>query len=509
MGILSRPANRRLTQRELAARQAGTAAKVKDAILGPPVTFDQNRRKFLENAACVCVAAIPGVALAAKLYKDAELRHEVVAMVEEVLADPVLIETVPAGYLIPEDERSGSDIMLCINPEYSHIPFYGFNFNAELDQTAGSVISALEASTTVHATVPTGTREEFLELAKERYPALNFVVYEMPVNPMVGYIQDVIFATGSKDNGRFVLASSTLDAGEFKHLPHYEPPQQPWINGDKIKHYLADQNARMKAIAGINLLGDEMLARDNPTSFKAHMVPVKLEGGDLDPIRLPNCKVALMVGPLNVINSIIDLANAEAGTKRYTANEVEGFSKMPREVFMKFFEQLKEDYKKYLGVSEVIFVDEKNIRFISEYYEEIPLKALLPQLFFHTDMAVKVATDGNGKPVAFCTVHDNPTDRDYLRRVRDQFAALGYEIVDLPCGPFATVNYTNGLMYTKNNEKVVVMPAYGIDEDAAAEKAYLERGFRVLRADLSNVKYIDVAEMNNLGSVHCRAEVLA
>lgn len=488
-----------------------TVAAVRNSIFGPPITFNRSRRKFLKDAIFTSAAAVPAIGLGLKLFRESKDRQEVKARVDEILAEPGDLEALPAGALIPEDERIGSDIMIALNPEYSFIPMYGYDFKAELDEFAGPVISAIEAETTVHVTVPTDTREEFLKLAKERYPALNFVVYEMPVNPIHGYMQDTLFATGSKNGGRFVTASSTLDMNEFKNLPSYEPPQEPFINEDKIRHMLADQNIRMQAIAGIGLLGDEMLVRDNPNAFESHRVPVKLEGGDIDSVRLPNGKVALMVGPWNIINSIVELANEEAGRKIYTSNAVEGFSVMPQDVFMRFFEQLKENYRKYLGVSDVIFVDEENIRSLIQEYEGISLGSLFSQKFFHTDMVVKVATDGDGKPVAFCTLCDNadPMDVYYLTRVRAQFESLGYEVVYLPCGPFPTMNYTNSLMYTKDGEKVVMMPTYGISEDEVAAKVYTERGFRVVKAYLSNIKDLDPSKLDNLGSVHCRAEILA
>lgn len=544
--MLNQPGNRRLSPRELARRKAEiaafgvegwrqrqfersrreepilpkllkaiaeTAGRVKNAVFGPPTAFRPDRRAFLkvviENAPMAAAISIPTIGVVSKLLSDAADRREVQRRVDQVLAEPGDVEALPKGALIPEDERSGSDIMIGLNPENSMIPFYGYKLDAALDESPGPILAALEAGTTAHVTVPTGTKEEFLELAKERYPALNFVVYEMPVNPTVGYMQDILFATGSRNDGRFILASSTLDATEFKNLPHYEPPTVPTINLPRIRNILVDGNEVIQATAGINLLGDEILVRDNPASFKAHMVPVKLEGGDVDAIRLPNGEVGLMVGPWSVISNIVNLANKEAGRKKYSANDIDGFSKIPRDVFVRLLRKLEEDYRKFLGVSKVIFVDEANFLSLAEQYDDIPLEALFPQKFFHTDMAVKVATDGSGKPIAFCTGCNSPMGIDYLQRVKAQFLDLGYEIVDLPCGPFPVMNYTNGLMYTKNGEKVVVMPTYGIDEDEVAARIYQKRGFRVVKVDLSSIKDFDPGRLDNLGSVHCRAEILA
>ncbi|MDA1060830.1 MAG: hypothetical protein O3B47_03480 [bacterium] len=511
------------TRKQILLAIGDIIGSVADKLSGPSRNRrnDASRRAFLKHmTTAVAVGTAFTIAPGLKLLEENSQRDEANKRAAEILATPKPEGIIPKSYLIPEDERTGNDIIVSVNPVHSVVGLMGYDYDSIFEKFLDPVLSPLAPGTNVHATAPIGQKDEFLDEAVERYPNLNFVVYEMPNMDNLGYMQDIVFSTGSKDeNGRFVLASSSLDSGQYARLPKYTPPTLPTINGARIKNLIVDQGEVRDAIGAVILLGDEMLDRDYPKAFNAVRVPVKTEGGDLSITRLPDGGVGLIVGPENLTETIINMANDEAGETKYNAHvrrfsgeEPVGTSKMPGLEFLELLKKARALYEKSFEVDQVIIIDEARIKSLGSMGEagvHVDFNDIKKKSFFHSDMVVKTATDAKGKPVAFCTHSIQSSERSYLRRVQHQFSQLGYDVVQVPVGYYPATNYVNSQMFTRNGEKVAIVPQYGYPEDEDAVSVYESRGFKVVKTDMSNLRETPKEEIMNIGSLHCRAEILS
>lgn len=459
-----------------------------------------------------------------------------VAETESVIDDFEGHERVNKSDLIPEDERSGRNLLVSASPLRMIMKKSGYQ--TFFEETFKTMFEILPAGTTIHLVAPEDSSDLAMEVAREMFPQLNFVLYAMPpTHPGIEYAQDTFFATGGFDEkGRSVLAASTCDHSSWNALIEHFQPAETW--GDALP--FGDQ--RKKVCYAPVLMGDEMLAKRYPEKFMDKDVPVKTEGGDIHISRMPNGKIALVVGLKNLAETVFfgikDPATGRLVTEDYAPTTTMVFE---------FMEEAKKMYKKTFDVDEVIIAGEeflylaameqyrrideahnhyrayrKHTRYEQMIYQEV-IDGIPPhnQFFFHLDMALKTVTTPSGESVALCTEFTNKDAkkivdaqfseevgegqnldeeyRSYLEERREkafdalsresmytqliqaQFDQLGYKVVKLPCGPAPAMNYTNSVVFMgEGSEKVAIVPQYGISEDTQAVKAYESLGFKVL-----------------------------
>ena len=505
------------------------------------------RREFLKIARdCILGAMAVGlvVDVTSECMKQVdEMRDKTIPRVKDVASNlrDESPESLEEGQLIPEDERTGQNILIGMIPtHFNSSIFGGYDFEDMVKDYYDGLLSNLSPGTQVKVMIPKGSKAEFHEYVDAVYPNLIFTSYEMPLSLSgYNYAQDVIFATGSKDDkGRFLLASSKADASKHLKLQtYYDRTSSPPATIDMRKLY--DSNVDQLSSIGLQTMGDELLVADNNDDFARTVLPVNCTGGDVQPTRLPNGKTGLIVGASSILET--SLFSNFNGNHLGIINKVVGL-----EFFKDTIENIKNEYKKSFNVDEVIFIGEDLLidRYTTENGGHIDYSKMVREVsspdqasehfpFFHSDMVVKTATAPNGEKIAFCS--DVETEREnfsaetiqYLREVQKQFAQAGYKVIKVPCGDFASTNYVNGTMYTDSNgAKVVHVPQYGIESDSKAAAIYKENGFKVLGADMSQLTSANILSKlynrlqkaitgidNDLdprkaGSTHCRTVVL-
>ncbi|MFA7685807.1 MAG: hypothetical protein WCX95_03330 [Candidatus Gracilibacteria bacterium] len=445
---------------------------------------------------------------------------------EEVLNDPEQLDQVKESEIIPEDERSGQNLLISAHPMRRILKERGYE--TFFETTFKTMFDLLPDDTNIHLIVPEDSSELALEVARKMFPRLNFATYDMPpAYPGIEYAQDTFFATGGFDEqGRSILATSSCDK---------ELIAQTSLKEDKAPLKMADllpfSQRNRRAISGVILLGDELLAKRYPHKFTKRDVPVRLEGGDMHISRMPDGKIALIVGLKNLAETVATGVNTTKGTAIGRGNTIDITT------VLSFKEEVRDLYKKsFSGVDEVIFLGEDflplmedeqlRLREITQskypemrdnllYRDLIDRKSLISphnSLFFHLDMMLKTVTTPSGEHVAICTEFNEEQALTYFKRttaqleddqydiehtdkikasifrelrflevVQRQFAELGYKIVKIPCGPVPTMNYTNSVVFKgKGDEKIAIVPQYGIPEDAQALEVYRDLGFTVL-----------------------------
>lgn len=455
-------------------------------------------------------------------------------------------ESFKPGELIPEDERSGQNILIAAHPDgkfSSAESGYKTYFNDYLK----SFLDALPKGTNVHIVIADDNKDLCLNIAKEIFPHLNFSILEMPYSGRgLEFIQDNVFASGTTDaQGKFSIAKSHADKEEFERDTDCRW-ESAWWQG---------MSTNEKAEYALRMFVDDFLGKRHPDKFSTTDVNLRFDGGDMYVTRLPDGKTALIIGGKTIADNLV-LLKDECPPYQFVGT-------ISRTNARYHLAGIKRQFKDRFGVDEVIVLDEDQIMYGSSEengHSKNPDSVMHP-LFFHTDMVVKTATSPTGEHIAFCTDYDpeklpelaktlcdmggcygpngkdipleTTTDRlqemlEYLERVQAQFRDLGYKVVKLPCGSSAVLNYTNSVMFTdENGVKVVIVPQYGIPEDAVAVEEYKKAGFKVLAAsyadfvkdtnamsDHNNLLHkMDLREnadagMNANGSWHCRSVVL-
>lgn len=479
-----------------------------------------SRRSFL--------GVIGGAAAAVSLLKmgwDAVGQHSEIADTAEGFRERALKvrnpEVIPEGCLVPEDERTGENIMIGTIPTYYPIPVPGVD-QYGVEETFGSELSPtlqnFPDGTNVHLVTTKDAASEVMTFATASHPGLKFHQRSMPrARGGLDYMQDTVFATGGVDQkGRFIIAASTLDAREARSFARIVAEQIKMagfyrydLSIDALRDVAVNPNDDVTARAGLQRFGDELLAEESPDEFNLKYVPVKSDGGDLQVVRMPNGEKGLIVGKENLFFSIFALGIENGDVETSNASEVKDLEIDPLK-FVKLMEQVKANYIDSFGVDHLIVLDEEDLLKRVSRVRDVVLKAAVDMDFFHADMVVKTATDKDGKRVAFCTTVDkvNPNFA-YLSRIRQQFEELGFEIEELPCGEYATLNYTNTTMFSpRGGQKTVIVPQYGIPEDAQAVEAYRRRGFKVGTADHSYIKERDPESAKRSGGPHCKVVVM-
>ncbi len=480
---------------------------------GPKNTsFDPSRRIFLRKMAGWGLMTAYFGSTALEIFNKHKRPEEALNELREYMGIEKNLEALEPGLLKPEDERSGSEILTGTVPSYSPLPLVGgYNFNDTVT-LLGPTLATLPEGTKVKITVPQNNGDECVEKLKDEYPHLEFEAFEMPPSQAgLNYMQDVVFATGSNDeSGRNIIVGSSLDARKFRAWKNgfEEMLEEMELRGGlDLVSWLTNAAKEEEVIMALHAFGDEALAHKNPEKFDLKFAPLSCEGGDLQPTRLPDGRMGLIVGKMNLLFSL---------QGRLGINLRDKF--VPGERFLSELENIKEDYKKYFGVEEVIVLDEEYLKKDAEV-GGVSIESLeRGSSFFHSDMVVKTATGADGARVAFITstedwgeidAHGYSTNTKYLRRIRDQFEALGYKIEDMPCTRFAPLNYVNNIMFDHPQEgKTVVLPQYGDRQDEVAAEKYAKYGFKIRKVDMKHAMTVPDEDKKSMGSVHCSFVVL-
>lgn len=439
-----------------------------------------NRREFLRGTmGAVAIAA--AAAVGADYFLDIKAREEETqARIDQTLRGaPGTPEIMPKGAFVPEDERDGTDIMIGIGPALSLSPFKQFDFARDFseDSPTNAILKSLPRETRVHGALPKEAISGYLAFAREKYPHLEFHVYESPVSYSgLTFMQDIVCTAGSQsEEGQFNIAVSSLEPDYFRGLVDFHRErlsQAAWwqkigAKGDELE-------------AGYKLLADDWLAGDYPETFRAVKMPLSLVGGDLRPIRLPDGRSAVILGQGNFVTAVNFISELNVGP-----NPVFSYEELQDLVT-----QVKEAYKKYLNVDEVIILDEKHLLELAEEEGLLDLRKWKNPDFFHADMMVACATGAKDVPYAFVSEYpwkNNRVSMAYSGRIKQQFADLGYKVLPLEVGRYPTMNYTNVIfLKDSNGQKTVILPQYGDrDKDAAAVRMYEAAGFKVITTDFS------------------------
>lgn len=437
---------------------------------------------------------------------------------EEIADTQRTPEKLPNGCLIPEDERTGKTILTSMIPEYSSLAGVGgYDFAKTRSVSADPILSALPEGTTVELMVPEESGEAALEYARRLHPHLKFGICEVPAaEDGFTYPQDGVYATGSKDKeGRFLLAANSFDSSLYRAdlIANFRDRQlakysRAMASPESLNDLsMGEDNIQTAGIA-MRLFGDEFLARSYPGKFNLKHLPVMTVGGDLPITRLPNGKVALIMGKEN-LSRMIQMMQTDRIGRDIDVREI---NEIDKDQFLELMEKVKALYRDSFGV-EVIILDEPYITREVKRNGYIKHSGLRSYGFFHADMLVKTATNPDGKALAFCSSNagcsNESGDCRYLPRIQEQFAGLGYQVVPIETGPYPVMNYANSLMFRPDQKRrIVLLPQYGIPQDAAAERAYLNHGFEVRKVDQSYVKKLPLEQKALLGGPHCKAVVL-
>lgn len=406
--------------------------------------------------------------------------------------------------VIPEDERTGKNILLmlptnedgkCCSSDSENTRWIANFIEGMPENTRVILVASLDVD-----------RNCFEQLAKE-YSNVTLVgtVLDTPSSCVfhhMRYPQDIFFPTGKTDkDGKIELIVSSLDKRllELRFMSTIEKQEAQGITKPEID-----------VCEAMRFLGDDLLVEEHDSRFVGISLPISCVGGDLQIIRLPNGRTGCLLGKLNLAN----MMTAIMYEKEYPEKGMIPNLALTKDAIA----LIKELYCRALGVDECILLDEEEVANNSETatYTEMAYGST----FFHSDMIVKTASSPKSpsQQLAFVTnvpsllgtaisTNTYKTDIPYLKRVRKQFEDLGYKIIDLPCGPWPTMGYTNSVMFTRNGKKYVAVPQYGIEKDQRAVETFENEGFEVIKVDMSFINEMGERKKDT-GSLHCRTVVL-
>lgn len=489
-----------------------TARELPDA---SPYDMDITRRAAL---AAIGGSLVGGFAFLRNFFNHRSQFALAVDSAEKIADTQRTPEKLPNGCLIPEDERTGKTILTSMLPEHSSLPIVGgYDFNNLRSASADPILSALPQGTMVELMVPGESGEAALEYASKLHPHLKFGICEVPAaEDGFTYPQDGVYATGSRDKqGRFLLAGNAFDsklyradmASNFRDREYAKYSRAMMSQGSLNDLRMGEDNIQTAGIA-MRLLGDEFLAKSYPGKFNLKHLPVMAVGGDLPITRLPNGKVGLIMGKDN-LSRMIQMMQLERIGRPVDVRDI---NEMGKDQFFDLMEKVKALYRDSFGV-EVIVLDEPYITREVKRNGYVKHSGLRSYGFFHADMLVKTATSPDGKALAFCSSNTEcPSESDdcrYLPRIQEQFAGLGYQVVPIETGQYPVMNYANSLMFRPDQKRrIVLLPQYGISQDAAAERNFLDHGFEVRKVDQSYIKRLPIEQKALMGGPHCKAVVL-
>jgi hypothetical protein len=498
--------------------------------LGKQMTPGKITRSLAVLAACAAIGSEIYSHLAGESKKTLDAMAEVAAAPEDK-------EAIDQTEILPEDERSGDNILIAAHPD-GHFAQHRKEgaYKQYFENNFKSILDVLPAGTNVHVVVPENSREEALKVATEMFPKLSFVIYGLPYNLNgILYGQDTFFIMGSFDQkGRPVLATSTIDREWLEKAIIAGGKAQ-----SKIAYLIPSHESNERIEYGMNVYGDDLLAKLYSDRFSAKKVPVRTEGGDLQFSRMPDGKIALIVGRKNLAETIMFGLKETAGateqqTKGVGIGEIIPYIEQARDLYKKSFPEVAEVI--FLGEDEYVplageesrrkraaedkYVPYRNSPNFEEMVSSQSKISAVPRFFFHEDMMLKTVTTPDGRHVALSTEYteermmeyldtlapkieaDNPgynpemneereyyesllrIERTFLAKIQTQFSKLGYEIKTLPCGANPVMNYTNSVVFKgEGKNKVAMVPQYGIPEDKQALEVYRSLGFKVLPVD--------------------------
>jgi hypothetical protein len=422
-------------------------------------------------------------------------------------------EMLPEGCLVPEDEREAK-FMISVPANSDHSLE---SREAIMDIFVRPNIDLLPDGSDVHLLF----HPESLDYYKERISkeldgrGLDFTYRIIPFTHMTeAYIRDRMVYAGSRDFlGRERLVLSNIDCRMYQMI--FKGKYGEALSG----------NTNDKA-EGLSSFIDEGVVNRYPMRYSAYHVPVSCVGGDLEVTRFPNGKVGMIIGKSN----FVDTCTAYAGMEGMLKKDGKGPVLIDPSDFRQVGSVVKALYAKSFGVDEVVILGED---WIYSQMDEMPTPALMNAgAFFHLDMIVKTATNARGEQVAFVSDY-NPMrsiiqngrgvpvggnirtqisqaqffDRSYIQGAVEQLERAGYRIVWMPSGAVPAQNYVNSLAcMTPDVGKRMLIPEYGLVEDAGARKAYEDEGFVVTSG---RVPYMDEALKlgPEAGGYHCSVVV--
>lgn len=453
--------------------------------------FDEGRRNFLRAALgiTVVVAAAAATPFCIDLLRFRKLLNKFAdsALSADASAERVHnLEALPPGFLIPEDERGGSHLLMGEIPGYSFSD--GYNLR-EFCNEKGDFLSKLPEGTEVRIMALELYTDDFLEIVRSTFPHLKFAIYPMPQSHGgFNYPQDVVFSSGRTDSqGRFIIVGSSLDPQLYKGILAFNPG-------------FSDID---KADEGNSYFGDEYLAERFPLNFDIKHVPVPCIGGDMQIVRLPNGKIGAIVG-------------VESLARFLSICDGNFYRRISFEKYKSLVGEFKEICKRFLGIGEVVILDEDFMASVVAEKGRALRSEMQPHYFFHSDMAVKVMTGKDGRAVAFVSDMEDISygrngNMEFLRRIQEQLQRLGYVVEKVPCSSRATFNYVNSVVLSRNGRKMVYVPQYGGYFDREALDSYKRHGFDPVPVSLrEKVESIasDNGNMENFGGLHCSVVVL-
>lgn len=441
----------------------------------------------------IAVGAILAVAATIYLRVDRVIENDrrylkelakTAAKFDDMASQPKIPETLPRDSFVPEDERTGENILIGATPRYQISEAEGgYDLPETFDNVLDPIISELPEGTMIHLIVPEGSKTDILNMAKERHPGKEFKIYETPAaRSGLEFIRNHVLATGKKDkNGKFLIVGSALDGEKYKMVVERNRLQ------DDLK----------KTSAGMPIFVDEIIEDKYPENFDLTMVHPLCNNGDMQITKLPNGKTGLIIGKSTFFENMVLLFKERVLSAQMSIEQ------LAESILL-----IKKLYRRGLSVDEVILVDEGQIEQIARDKNMIGGKDLHEKTFFDIDMVVKTVTAPNGKMTALCTEPNYQLDyeaQEYLKRVRKQFEELGFDIVTLPCGHYGSMNYVNSIILDR---KTAYVPQYGIHQDLEAVQAYRELGYEVVTVDMSRIHTLPEDIQKRTGSLHCQIVAL-
>ena len=292
-------------------------------------------------------------------------------------------EYLSKGFVIPEDERTGDNILMTasfstgelIKKEDGFSISY-YNIDDPVFLAWKNILGQLPQGTHVRLVTESDTSEILVQALRKEYPYLTIspyaVVEKSDLMPYLAYPRDAFFATGRVDEkNKFVLLQSETDTIMNKSMLDASAS-------------LKDEEGYTSVIYTV-IRGeiDKVLAIKSPDVFALKGVQPSCINGDLQAVRFPGGKSGLILGRENLYASLI----ASNLLKARTDKRLE----LSLRASINDVEMIKTLYKNTFAVDEVVLLGEEelirkfdNQRFLS-LHEDIKRHEV-----FHSDMVVVV-----------------------------------------------------------------------------------------------------------------------
>jgi len=170
------------------------------------------------------------------------------------------VESFEYGSLIPEDERSGENIMIAAHPNSKLFISAESTYEKYFESIMSPFLKALPEGTNVQIIITDDYKDECFNVASRMFPHLKFSILQLPyAGKGLEFIQDNVFASGRTDTqGRFQIARSSVDKEAFQR--DTDCFWEPWF---------ASMSKSEAAEYGVRLFADDFLAKKYPDQFVA------------------------------------------------------------------------------------------------------------------------------------------------------------------------------------------------------------------------------------------------